>query len=108
MRLSSLILFGALCCAAMPARAAGVQLINVPPDSTGAALTGAVWSPCAARLAPNAGHFSFLAPCSPAHARAIPRICVDAPGFDRAAFHREFNAEVLAFFGKHLVGAGKP
>lgn len=32
---------------AMPARAAGLQLINVPPDSAGPTLTGAVWSPCA-------------------------------------------------------------
>lgn len=46
-RLSSLVLIGALCCAAMPARAAGLQLINVPPDSAGPTLTGAVWSPCA-------------------------------------------------------------
>jgi predicted dienelactone hydrolase len=60
------------------------------------------------RLVPNAGHFAFLAPCSPAQASTIPRICVDAPGFDRVAFHKEFNAEVLAFFRKHLVGTGKP
>ena len=27
------------------------------------------------------------------------------PGrFDRAAFHEEFNAAVVAFFRKHLVG----
>ena len=60
------------------------------------------------RLAPNAGHFAFLAPCSSALANDIPRICVDAPGFDRVAFHKQFNAEVLAFFRKHLVGAGQP
>ena len=58
------------------------------------------------RLVPNAGHFAFLAPCSPAQANAIPRICVDAPGFDRVEFHKEFNAEVLAFFRKHLVDTG--
>jgi predicted dienelactone hydrolase len=51
-----------------------------------------------------AGHFAFLAPCSPELAIAIPRICTDAPGFDRAAFHRDFNASVARFFREHLVG----
>jgi predicted dienelactone hydrolase len=54
-----------------------------------------------------AGHFAFLAPCSPQLTTAIPRICTDVPGFDRAAFHREFNANVARFFREHLVdGAG--
>jgi hypothetical protein len=30
------------------------------------------------------------------------------PGFDRVAFHKELNAEALAFFRKHLVDAEKP
>jgi predicted dienelactone hydrolase len=51
-----------------------------------------------------AGHFSFLAPCSPELAAALPRICTDAPGFDRTAFHRDFNASVAQFFREHLVG----
>ena len=51
-----------------------------------------------------AGHFAFLAPCSPQLATALPRICTDVPaGFDRAAFHREFNAGVTRFFHEHLV-----
>jgi hypothetical protein len=29
-------------------------------------------------------------------------ICVDAPGFDRAGFHRRFNKEVTAFFSREL------
>jgi predicted dienelactone hydrolase len=33
-----------------------------------------------------------------------PRICADAPGFDRAAFHKDFNAAILAFFRRHLLG----
>jgi predicted dienelactone hydrolase len=54
-----------------------------------------------------AGHFAFLAPCSPELAAAIPRICTDVPtGFDRAAFHRDFNASVARFFREHLVGDG--
>lgn len=46
----------------------------------------------------GAGHFAFLAPCSAALTEAAPAICRDAAGFDRAAWHREFNAAVVAFF----------
>jgi predicted dienelactone hydrolase len=52
-----------------------------------------------------ASHFVFLAPCSPRLAAAVPRICTDMPaGFDRAAFHRDFNASVVRFFQEHLDG----
>lgn len=54
-----------------------------------------------------AGHFAFLAPCSPQLATAIPRICTDVPGFDRAAFHLDFNASIIKFFREHLVGDGE-
>jgi predicted dienelactone hydrolase len=50
----------------------------------------------------HAGHFAFLAPCSPEQAAAMPTFCVDADGFDRVAFHREFNAAVTEFFQQHL------
>jgi predicted dienelactone hydrolase len=49
-------------------------------------------------VARNAGHFAFLAPCTPALAARVPEICHDPEGFDRAAFHREFNPAVVAFF----------
>jgi predicted dienelactone hydrolase len=54
-------------------------------------------------LVHGAAHYAFLAPCAPALAKAAPEICVDAAGFDRAAFHKEFNASLLAFFRQHLV-----
>jgi predicted dienelactone hydrolase len=50
----------------------------------------------------NAGHFAFLAPCTPALANIVPEICRDPAGFDRAAFHREFNPAVVAFFKTKL------
>jgi len=50
----------------------------------------------------QAGHFAFLAPCAPRQTRAVPAVCRDADGFDRAAFHQRFNAEILRFFEKHL------
>jgi len=53
-----------------------------------------------------AGHFAFLPPCSPAFAANLPRFCTDPPGFDRAAFHRDFDASVLRFFRNHLVSDG--
>ncbi|WP_441234983.1 alpha/beta hydrolase family protein [Bradyrhizobium sp. 930_D9_N1_4] len=50
-----------------------------------------------------AGHFAFLAPCSAELAVAVPRICTDVPaGFDRVAFHREFNAAVVKYFREQL------
>lgn len=50
----------------------------------------------------NAKHFSFLAICSPKEALGYPRICTDAPGFDRTTFHSQLHADMIAFFHKHL------
>jgi predicted dienelactone hydrolase len=54
------------------------------------------------RVVPNAGHFAFLAPCNAALQSIAPDICRDPAGFDRATFHREFNAAVVAFFKAKL------
>jgi len=51
---------------------------------------------------PKAGHFVFLAPCPPALESMAPMICHDREGFDRAAFHTEFNASMVAFFKAKL------
>jgi predicted dienelactone hydrolase len=53
-------------------------------------------------VVPNSGHFAFLGPCPPALTKAVPEICTDVPGFDRLAFHKQFNADVLAFFRAQL------
>jgi len=50
----------------------------------------------------HADHFDFLAPCSDLLARYVPMICKSEPGFDRAAFHRDFDAAIVAFFQKQL------
>jgi predicted dienelactone hydrolase len=50
----------------------------------------------------NAGHFAFLAPCNASLAAIAPEICQDPAGFDRAAFHQEFNPAVVAFFKAKL------
>lgn len=49
-------------------------------------------------LVANAGHFDFLAPCSEALAKLAPEICQSADGFDRAAFHKEFDKAIVEFF----------
>lgn len=55
-------------------------------------------------VVPRAGHYAFLPPCSDSLAKQAPQICTDAAGFDRAAFHRAFNSEVVALFKKTLPG----
>ncbi len=50
----------------------------------------------------NADHYDFLPPCPPAMAKAVPAICRSRPGFDRAAFHARFDADIVAFFEKTL------
>ena len=54
-------------------------------------------------VVPNAGHYDFLAPCSDALTSMAPVICTSLPGFDRAAFHADFNSVVVKFF-KNTLG----
>jgi predicted dienelactone hydrolase len=58
-------------------------------------------------VVPKTAHFAFAAPCSAAETQALPDICIDAGDFGRVAFHKDFNATVLAFFRKHLTGTGQ-
>lgn len=51
---------------------------------------------------PNSTHLSFIFPCPPAVAKVAGDVCVDPAGFDRAVFHKEFDAQILAFFRKKL------
>ena len=39
----------------------------------------------------------------PGHVLPLPEVCVDAGDFNRTAFHKEFNAAVVAFFRRHLI-----
>lgn len=52
---------------------------------------------------PNSQHASFGMVCTPDMEKAARDFCADPPGFDRASFHREFNAQVVAFFRKYLL-----
>ena len=53
-------------------------------------------------LVPNSTHSSFGMPCPATVAKVAGDFCADPPGFDRAAFHQQFDAQVLAFFSKNL------
>jgi predicted dienelactone hydrolase len=53
-------------------------------------------------LVPGADHFDFLAPCNDLTVRVAPQICRSVPGFDRAAFHADFNGQVVSFFAAKL------
>lgn len=59
------------------------------------------------RLVAGAGHFDFIAPCTPQLAATTPLQCESRPSFDRVAFHDHFNKEVVAFF-MHELKAGSP
>jgi predicted dienelactone hydrolase len=50
----------------------------------------------------GADHFDFLAPCSDPLAHVAPAICQEHGGFDRAAFHKTFDHDVVRFLSKTL------
>ena len=50
----------------------------------------------------NAGHFSFLAPCSDGLRASAPQICSDPQGFDRGTFQQGFTTAIIRFFRTHL------
>lgn len=77
----------------------GLPNIIVTPESV-AAVNRSLVEKHEYHVVPNAGHFAFLI-CGPSIS-AIPEFCKDAPGFDRIAFHKQFNADVLRFFRAQL------
>ncbi|HET7676014.1 MAG TPA: hypothetical protein VFL54_10870 [Gammaproteobacteria bacterium] len=55
------------------------------------------------KMIPKAGHYVFLAPCSPQLTKEAPSICKDPPGVDRTKLHKQIDADALAFFNKTLA-----
>jgi predicted dienelactone hydrolase len=80
---------------------------NVPYATNTEIIRNALRRPPQFHFVEKAGHYAFLKPCDPQMATALPklweRLCVDAPGFDRTAFHAQFNAEVVSFFNSRLA-----
>lgn len=54
-------------------------------------------------VVPDAGHWVFMPPCDAERRVALPYLCADPPGLDRAAFLRDFAADAVAFFGAALA-----
>ena len=59
------------------------------------------------RVIADAGHFDFIAPCTPQASAAAAFLCQETPGFDRATFHEQFNGEVVAFFTRELKAGAR-
>ncbi len=59
-------------------------------------------SPPEYHVVKQAGHYDFLPPCDARLSQSRPDICRSLPAFDRKAFHRRFNAEVVRFFQAKL------
>jgi len=79
----------------------GAADISVPTASNAVPVQAALGSRAELRVVPGAGHFSFLVPCG---LIGPPLLCRDAEGFDRKAFHRSFNEEMVRFFRAKLDG----
>ncbi|WP_198369709.1 alpha/beta hydrolase family protein [Roseomonas rosulenta] len=54
-------------------------------------------------VVPGAGHWVFMPPCDAERRVALPYLCADPPGLDRAAFLRDFAADAVAFFRAALA-----
>lgn len=72
------------------------------PDNAGA-VAAALPHPADYHLVAGADHFDFLAPCSVALAHAVAVLCTEHAGFDRTAFHRQFDDAVVRFFTQTLA-----
>jgi len=53
---------------------------------------------------PGADHEIFVNECDQGGRDELPEACIDAPGVDRAAIHRQVSDAAAEFFGAHLGG----
>lgn len=75
---------------------------NLPLATNAGAVRRLLPVPTEFHLVERAGHFSFLPPCGLLKPLLPRMLCTDPPGFDRQAFHKIFNAAVVAFFNEEL------
>lgn len=74
----------------------------LPSPDYAEAVRDALPTPPEYHVVAGADHYDFLAPCSASLQQRVPSICRERDGFDRAAFHASFDAEVVRFFNQHL------
>jgi len=72
------------------------------PDKNAAALARKLPVAPEFKLIAGAGHFIFMAPCSPEQLQATPGLCTDAEGVNREDIHRDLIHEAGRFFAKTL------
>jgi predicted dienelactone hydrolase len=73
---------------------------NVPIEKSAAVVRRLLPKPPEFHAVPGAGHFTFLTPCPSVIRWAW--FCTEADGFDRIAFHREFNRSMITFFKRNI------
>ncbi len=73
---------------------------ELSPDDNAIALASETGA--SLQVIPNAGHFTFLSPCSPDMSRTMPDLCTDRKGIDRVAIHQRIITEIATFFKKSL------
>ena len=80
---------------------------NAPVDTNSTIIKNALPRKPDYQLVQAAGHFSFMPPCNPKLEQINPRVwemvCVDDLSFDREAFHKKFNQDIIAFFNESLL-----
>ncbi len=80
----------------------GKDDVILPPRLYAERVRAALPTPPEVHVVDRAGHFDFMSPCSEALARAAPAICSSAGGFDRPAFSKRFDSELVWFFKRTL------
>jgi predicted dienelactone hydrolase len=77
-------------------------------DANARALVRDMPGRAALTVLPEVGHATFLAPCTAGLQEAMPALCVDRPGIDRAGLHRRMARDIAAFFARTLAGPSAP
>ncbi|MBQ0709202.1 MULTISPECIES: dienelactone hydrolase [unclassified Ochrobactrum] len=75
---------------------------ELSPSDNAIALAHELASKTALEVISNAGHFTFLAPCSSQLTQSAPELCIDNPKINRFALHQKINAEIAGFFNRTL------
>lgn len=85
----------------------GAADVNTPASTNAVAIARYLPAHPSVHVVEGAGHGSFLTPCGIVGVLMPPMVCADAAGFDRTAFHRSFNREVVSFFSRSLNYPGE-
>ena len=76
---------------------------TVPYSTNAGTVSRLLGNSAESHVVPGAVHYSFLMPCG---LIGPPQLCRDPKGFDRAAFHKDFNDAVVKFFKTKLATSG--